>query len=117
MRTEVHIQHLIHKALEALSKCEPEYYLGGGKEEERLCFPPDEGHVLVIERRSSMFHNIPPGESQLSETRARAGTALRTICEAVSALGLASPSGQQLTSAPALISIPRGLPQPRPQRS
>ena len=74
---------------------------GEGKEEERLQFPPDEGHVLVTERRSSRFHNIPPGESQLPETRSRTGTALRTACEAVSALGLASPSGRQLTSAPA----------------
>ena len=88
---------------------------GEGKEEERLQFPPDEGHVLVKERRSSTFHNIPPGESQLPETPSRTGMALRTACEAVSALGLASPSGRRLMSAPAHQHPPGAAPAPTPE--
>ena len=58
--------------------------------------------MLVTERRSNIFHNVPQRVSQLPETSPQTGMGLRTITwEGVPALGLVIPPRQWFTTAAA----------------
>lgn len=92
---------------------------GEGKERERFQFPPDEGHVLVSERRLNVFHDVPQRGSQLPETNpeqlvpetitSNLGTGLGTITGKPFQLKLAIPSEQWFTTKPALWDHPRSF--------